>query len=76
MALPPKRVIPGGETDYPWERAAIDFVLDALPDSDPHFAWPLHELLDAGTGRLYEIDLLVLARSGLFLIEIKSHPAC
>ena len=74
MALPPKRVIPGGETDYPWERAAIDFVLDALPDSDPHFAWPLHELLDAGTGRLYEIDLLVLARSGLFLIEIKSHP--
>ena len=74
MPLPPKRIVPGGETNFPWERDAIDFVLQALPDSDPHFAWPLHELLDEGTGRLYEIDLLVLARSGLFLVEIKSHP--
>ena len=74
MALSPKRIIQGGETDFPWEREAIDFVLAELPDSDPHLAWPLHELLDGGTGRLYEIDLMVLARSGLFLVEIKSHP--
>ncbi len=74
MALSPGRIQHGGETSFPWEREAVDFVLEALPDSDPHLAWPLHELLDPGTGRLYEIDLMVLARSGLFLIEIKSHP--
>jgi len=74
MALSKKRIIAGGETDFPWEREAIDFVLGELPDSDPHLAWPLHELIDPGTGRLYEIDLMVLARSGLFLVEIKSNP--
>ena len=74
MALSAARIQQGGETSFPWERDAVDFVLEALPDSDPHLAWPLHELLDPGTGRLYEIDLMVLARSGLFLIEIKSHP--
>ena len=74
MPLSPKRIFEGGETEFPWERDAIDFVLHELPDSDPHLAWPLHELLDPGTGRLYEIDLMVLARGGLFLIEIKSHP--
>ena len=74
MALSPSRIFAGGETDYPWERGAVDFVLAELPDTDPHLAWPLHELLDPGSGRLYEIDLMVLARSGLFLIEIKSHP--
>ena len=74
MALSPKRIFEGGQTDFPWEREAIDFVLQELPDSDPHLAWPLHELLDPGSGRLYEIDLMVLSRSGLYLIEIKSHP--
>jgi serine/threonine protein kinase len=74
MALAPKNILSGAETDFHWEREAIDFVLEALPDSAPHMAWPLHELEDPGTGRLYEIDLLVLARSALFLIEIKSHP--
>ena len=74
MALSEGRIFRGGETDFPWEREAIKFVEDALPDSDPHLIWPLHELLDPGTGRLYEIDLLVLARNGLFLVEVKSHP--
>jgi len=74
MALSEGRIFRGGETDFPWEREAIKFVEDELPDSDPHLIWPLHELLDPGTGRLYEIDLLVLARNGLFLVEIKSHP--
>ena len=74
MPLSNKRIFEGGQTDFPWEREAIDFVLQELPDSDPHLAWPLHELLDPGTGRLYEIDLMVLSRSGLYLIEIKSHP--
>ena len=74
MALSKQRVISGGETTFPWEREAIDLVVDTLPDTDPHFAWPLHELHDPGTGRLYELDLLVLSRTALFLVEIKSNP--
>ncbi len=74
MALSPGRIHAGGETPHPWERAALDFVFEQLPDTDPHQVWPLHELLDPGTGRLYEMDLLVLARSGLYLVEIKSNP--
>ena len=74
MSLSNQRIFEGGQTDFPWEREAVDFVLQEQPDSDPHLAWPLHELLDPGTGRLYEIDLIVLSRSGLHLIEIKSHP--
>ena len=74
MALSPQRIRAGGKTHFPWERAAIDFVYKELPDTDPHQTWALHELLDTGTGRLYELDLLVLARSALFLVEIKSHP--
>jgi serine/threonine protein kinase len=74
MALSEGRIFRGGETDFPWEREAIKFVEDELPDSDPHLIWPLHELLDPGSGRLYEIDVMVLARNALFLVEIKSHP--
>jgi DNA-binding MarR family transcriptional regulator len=33
----------------------------------------LHELYDPSSGRLYEIDLFLLSRQGLFLVEIKSH---
>jgi len=74
MALSPGRIHAGGETPHPWERAALNYVFEQLPDTDPHQVWPLHELLDPGTGRLYEIDLLVLARGGFYLVEIKSNP--
>ncbi len=74
MPLSKKRIIPGGETHYPWEREAIDCVLNALDDVDPYHAWPLHEFSDRGSGRLYEVDLLVLGKHALYLIEIKSHP--
>ena len=68
------RVVSGEETEYPWEREAIDFVVDALPDTDPHRVWALQELYDPSSGRLFEIDLLVLSRTGLYLVEIKSNP--
>jgi serine/threonine protein kinase len=41
---------------------------------DPYQAWELQEVLDSATGALYEVDLLVLGRYALYLIEIKSHP--
>jgi len=74
MALSTNRIHQGAETDYAWEREAVDYVLQGLPDVDPYQAWPLQELLDPSTGRLYEIDLLFLGRHALYLIEIKSHP--
>ena len=74
MALSNERIFQGAETEFPWEREAIDFVLAALPDVDPYQAWPLHEVLDPKTGSLHEIDLLVLGKHALYLIEIKSWP--
>lgn len=74
MALSRQRIHQGAETDYPWEREAIDFVLDTLPDVDPYNAWPLVEFVVPSTGQLYEVDLLVLSRHCLYLVEIKSHP--
>jgi serine/threonine protein kinase len=74
MALSNERVHRGNETEHPHERAGIDFILKHLPDVDPYQAWELQEFVDPGTGRLYEVDLLVLGRHSLYVIEIKSHP--
>jgi serine/threonine protein kinase len=75
VALPVARIHRGRPTPYPWERQALDIVYahESLSDSDPLQAWELHELYDPTSGRLYELDLLLLARPGLFLVEIKSH---
>jgi hypothetical protein len=74
MALSKQRIQHDGETAYPWEREAVDFVVAGLPDGDPYTAWNLVEFVDPSTGRLYEIDMLVLTRQTLFVLEIKSHP--
>ena len=74
MALSEDRIHRGRPTPYPWEREALDFIYQGVPDIDPYQAWELHELHDPSTGRLYEIDLAFLSRAGLFLVEIKSHP--
>jgi len=74
MALAQHRVVLVGETPHAHEREAIQLVLSELPNNDPYLAWELTELLDASTGRLYEIDLLVLGYSALYLVEIKSGP--
>jgi serine/threonine protein kinase len=63
-----------GATPYAHEREAIDFVVEQLPNNDPYLLWGLVDLLDASSGRLYEIDLIVLGFSALYLIEIKSGP--
>lgn len=61
------------ESQYPWERDALAFVRERLPDHDPYLAWSNFELIGQD-GSINEIDLLVLAPHGLFLIEIKSGP--
>jgi len=62
-----------GESPFPWERDALDFVRDRLPDHEPDRAWSLFEFI-ALDGTVNEVDLLVYAPYGFFLIEIKSRP--
>jgi serine/threonine protein kinase len=52
------------------ERAGLTAVREALPDVDPYRAWSNFTFTTAD-GRLYEVDLLVIGRSGLHLVELK-----
>lgn len=74
MALSNARKVVVGETPYAHEREALDYAFSVLPDSDPFQVWALTELLEPSNGRLYELDLLVLGYSALYLVEIKSGP--
>lgn len=60
-------------SDYAWEREALAFLRQALPDHDPYRAWANFEFI-AQDGSINEVDLLVLTPKGCFLVEIKSHP--
>jgi serine/threonine protein kinase len=53
------------------EREALAYVQQLLPDTEPYRAWS-NFTFTAQTGHPYEVDLLVAAPSGLYLIEIKS----
>lgn len=61
------------ESSFPWERDALDFVRDQFPDYEPYRAWANFEFI-AHDGSINEVDLLVLTKMGIFLIEIKSRP--
>src|SRR3954471_20174181 len=58
---------------FEWERRGLDFVRKALPDHDPYRAWSNFEF-QAPDAAIYEADLLVLTKQGLWLVEIKSRP--
>jgi serine/threonine protein kinase len=60
-------------SQYPWERAGLDFVRAGLPDHEPYRAWANFEF-QAADGAIYEVDLLVLTKQGFWLVEIKSRP--
>jgi len=74
MTLAASRIVVQGESPYPHERDAIKFAIETLPSTDPFHLWALLELLDPSTGRLHEIDMLVLGYSALYVIEVKSGP--
>jgi serine/threonine protein kinase len=61
------------ESQFPWERDALDYVRERLPDQEPYRAWSIFEFV-AEDGSIYEVDLVVLSPAGFFLVEIKSHP--
>ena len=61
------------ESQFPWEREALDWLRTQLPDRDPWHAWTNFEFID-DEGKVTEIDALILSPAGLFLVEIKSRP--
>jgi hypothetical protein len=60
-------------SEFPWEREALAFVRAGLPDQEPYRAWANLEFI-SDDGGIHEVDLLVLAPKGFFLVEIKSWP--
>lgn len=60
-------------SEFPWEREALEYVRERLPDHDPYRAWSNFEFI-AEDGSIHEVDLLVLTTKGMFLVEIKSWP--
>ncbi|MTW22214.1 BREX system serine/threonine kinase PglW [Allochromatium palmeri] len=60
-------------SDFAWEREALAFLKERLPDHEPYRVWANFEFI-AQDGSINEIDALVLTPKGLFLVEIKSHP--
>jgi serine/threonine protein kinase len=61
------------QPEYAHEREALEHVRSLLPDTDPYRAWSNFEFV-AEDGSVNEVDLLVAAPAGLFLVEIKSWP--
>jgi hypothetical protein len=59
-------------SQFRWEREALQWLRDHLPDEDGWHVWTNCEFL-ASSGAVYEIDALVLSPVGLFVIEIKSN---
>ncbi|WP_235497837.1 BREX system serine/threonine kinase PglW [Frankia sp. R43] len=58
-------------SQFPHEREALEHVRLLLPDAEPFRAWS-NFTFTATTGHIREVDLLVIARGGVYLIEIKS----
>ena len=59
------------ESEFAWERNALEFLRKHLPDRQPYRAWTNFEFI-ADNGKVYEVDALILTPRGLFLVEIKS----
>ncbi|MEV6525734.1 BREX system serine/threonine kinase PglW [Longispora sp. NPDC051575] len=59
-------------SQFEHEREALSYLQQLLPDAEPYRAWS-NFTFTADTGHVYEVDLLVATRSGLYLIEIKSY---
>jgi hypothetical protein len=67
------RWITSTESAFPWERDALDYLRDRLPDVEPVRAWSNVEFVSLD-GRINEVDLIVLTSKGMYLVEIKSRP--
>lgn len=70
-SLCPRRWTAVNESPYRHERCALERIRTAIPDTDPWRAWSNFTFATA-VGRLFEVDLLLTAPAGLYLVELKS----
>ncbi|MFG3524050.1 NERD domain-containing protein [Nocardia nova] len=59
------------ESVFPHERSGLERIRRALPDVDPWRAWSNFSFATA-QGVMFEVDLLVAAPNGLYMVELKS----
>lgn len=60
------------DSQFEHEKQGLEAIKQALPDAPPFRAWANFEFRD-NRGRWHEVDLLVLARDTLYLIELKHY---
>ncbi|MGC5397539.1 BREX system serine/threonine kinase PglW [Streptomyces sp. DT20] len=58
------------DSEFPHERRGLEAIRTKLPDNDPWRAWS-NFTFTANSGHVREVDLLVIAPGGVFLIELK-----
>ncbi|MCZ7434173.1 BREX system serine/threonine kinase PglW [Streptomyces sp. WMMC1477] len=58
------------ESEFDHERRGLEAVREQLPDADPWRAWS-NFTFTANTGHVREVDLLVVAPAGVWMIELK-----
>ncbi|WP_067565304.1 BREX system serine/threonine kinase PglW [Nocardia acidivorans] len=58
------------ESSFEHERRGLDAIRAQLPDSGPWYAWS-NFTFTAKTGHVREVDLLVIAPNGVYMIELK-----
>ena len=73
MGIRSDRWVAVSESDFPWEREALAWLREHLPDDPKWRVWSNFEFI-AEDGSVNEVDALVLSPIGLFLVEIKSRP--
>ncbi|WP_432110155.1 BREX system serine/threonine kinase PglW [Streptomyces sp. AA1529] len=59
------------ESEFDHERRGLEAIRRQLPDADPWRAWS-NFTFTANTGHVREVDLLVVAPSGVWMIELKN----
>ncbi|GAA2246357.1 protein kinase [Streptomyces ruber] len=59
------------ESEFDHERRGLEAIREKLPDSDPWRAWS-NFTFTANTGHVREVDLLIVAPGGVYMIELKN----
>lgn len=72
MTLGDDRWVEVSPTEFEHEAQGLQYIRDLLPDHTPFRAWSNFEFADS-RGGWHEIDLLVLGRGRLHLIELKAY---
>lgn len=72
MAVDVDRWVEVSDSQFAHEADGLALVRELLPNEGPYRAWSNFEFRDAH-GRWHEIDLLVLGRDGLHLVELKYY---